>query len=177
MNYRNVVKDEDILKWEGLVFKICKKYSDNPTEDMLQFGRIGLWKGLLTYNYDNPTASLITYLARTITNEVFMYFRIESKQNRVNTLSLQNLLNTDEHGHELTLEDVIENKCNQLSILEYVQCFETIWNKTNPRDRQIFKMWFEGKKQGEISKVFGISQSYVSRIIKRIQEDFRGGSR
>lgn len=177
MNCRNVVDDKDILQWEGLVWKICNRYCYFPSEDLLQIGRIGLWKGLLTYNYDNPSANRMTYLTRTITNEIFQYFRIESKQNRLDTISLQHVLNMDEHGNELTLEDKVENTCDYLSILEYIQCFETTWNKTHPRDRQIFKLWWDGKNQREIGKILGLSQSCVSRILKRIQNDFKGGSR
>lgn len=177
MNCRNVVKDEDILQWEGLVFKICNKYCTFPSEDMLQVARIGLWKGLCTYNYEDPAANLMTYLTRTITNEVFQYFRIESKHSRLETVSLQHVLNRDEHGNELTLADKMEHSHDYISIVEYVECFETIWNNTCLRDREIFRMWYDGETQRQIAKHFGLSQSYLCRIIQKIQNDFKGGSR
>ena len=159
-----------------LVVYIAKKF-ETPTagiEDMISIGTIGLIKAVNTFE---PTKNikLATYASRCIENEILMYLRKSS--NRRQDASIDEPLNTDWDGKELLLSDVlgtdgdvvmgpIEADVDRKLLAEAV-------SRLSPREKDIISLRFGlgGRKeltQKEVADRMGISQSYISRLEKRI---------
>ena len=164
-----------------LVDYIAKKfeYSSVPTEDLISIGTIGLIKAVNTFC---PTRNikLATYASRCIENEILMYLR---KTNILKTeVSIDEPLNVDWDGNELLLSDVlgseadtvgqpIEKEDERRLILKLVDSLPE-------RERKIMKMRFgigtpREHTQKEVADILGISQSYISRLEKRILEKIK----
>lgn len=159
-----------------LVVYIAKKFENTGMniEDLFSIGSIGLIKAVQTYNL-NKQIKLATYASRCIENEILMQLR---KLNKIkNEVSLDESLNSDSDGNELLLEDVLYNEDeNVASDLEKSAEKEILWNiinKLNSREKEIMLLRFgldgkEEKTQKEVADMLGISQSYISRIEKKI---------
>ena len=159
-----------------LVVYIAKKF-ETPTagiEDMISIGTIGLIKAVNTFK-PSKKIKLATYASRCIENEILMYLRKSS--NRRQEASIDEPLNTDSEGNELLLLDVLSSDQNQVgSELEHDAECRTLHdavNRLQPRERQIMQMRFgllDGVEhtQKEVADEIGISQSYISRLEKRI---------
>ncbi len=164
-----------------LVVYIAKKFDSSgiPIEDLISIGTIGLIKAVNTFC---PTKSikLATYASRCIENEILMYLRKSSQLK--NETSIDEPLNVDWDGNELLLSDVLgssddivtsrleqETECNL--VLDAVKSLAE-------RDKLIMELRFGllGKKehtQKEVADLMGISQSYISRLEKRIIEKLK----
>lgn len=159
-----------------LVVFLAKKYENTKTslEDLVSIGTIGLMKAVKTFSLDK-NIRLATYASRCIDNEILMYLR---KNKRTKTeISLEDNLSYDENGNELHLEDIIgtesnliekqlEDSDNKNKILKHIQ-------ELNERDKNIIIMRYglygtDEKTQKEIAEELGISQSYISRIEKKV---------
>ncbi len=159
-----------------LVVYIARKFENTgiQVEDLISIGTIGLIKAVNTFD---PTKKikLATYASRCIENEILMYLR-RSVKNR-GDISLDEPLNVDWDGNELLLSDVLGTENDMIykkvegdiekSLLRQALC------KLNPRETLIIKLRFgleDGieKTQKEVADVLGISQSYISRLEKRI---------
>ena len=158
-----------------LVAHIAKKYAKNTDlEDMISIGSIGLIKGVETFSAEKG-ANLATYLARCIENEILMYLR---KNNAAKTeISIDEPLNTDWDGNELLLSDILgtDNDVVNRNIEEEVDrdLLRIAMSRLSKREMTIMKMRFgldntEEKTQKEVADLLGISQSYISRLEKRI---------
>ena len=159
-----------------LVVYIAKKF-ETPTagiEDMISIGTIGLIKAVNTFE---PTKNikLATYASRCIENEILMYLRKSS--NRRQDASIDEPLNTDWDGNELLLSDVLgtEGDLVMKPIEADVdrQLLRQAMSRLSPRERRIITMRFglDGRRertQKEVADHLGISQSYISRLEKRI---------
>ena len=159
-----------------LVVYIAKKF-ETPTagiEDMISIGTIGLIKAVNTFE---PTKNikLATYASRCIENEILMYLRKSS--NRRQEASIDEPLNTDGDGNELLLSDVLGSDENLVGLqLEQAAERATLRRSVEqlvPRERQIMELRFglvDGVEhtQKEAADALGISQSYISRLEKRI---------
>ena len=166
-----------------LVVYIAKKFesSNVPVDDLISIGTIGLIKAVNTFSPER-SIKLATYASRCIENEILMYLRkIANKKNEV---SIEEPLNTDWDGNELLLCDVLgsdpdivnrdlENELERDLLLQAV-------DRLNEREKLIMEMRFglNNKKaltQKEVADLLGISQSYISRlekkIIKRLRND------
>ena len=159
-----------------LVVYLAKKYESSgvPTEDLISIGTIGLIKAINTFRTDK-NIKLATYASRCIENEILMYLR-KNNGSRVE-VSFDEPLSTDWDGKELLLSDVlgtdsdvvmrpIEADVDRQMLADAVA-------KLNPRERDIITMRFGlgGSKeltQKEVADRLGISQSYISRLEKRI---------
>lgn len=159
-----------------LVVFIAKKYESTgyDIEDLVSIGSIGLIKGINTYKIDK-NIKLATYASRCIANEILMYVR--KNKNRKGEISFEDALNYDAEGNELHLEDIlgtdnnvvpdeIINKFDKMKLKEEI-------NLLDKRDRQIMIMrygLFNTKEytQKEVAEILGISQSYISRIEKKV---------
>ena len=159
-----------------LVAHIAKKYYAAPgeQEDFISIGTIGLIKAVNTFK-PSKKIKLATYASRCIENEILMYLRKSS--NRRQEASIDEPLNTDSEGNELLLLDVLSSDQNQVgSELEHDAECRTLHdavNRLQPRERQIMQMRFgllDGVEhtQKEVADEIGISQSYISRLEKRI---------
>ena len=138
-----------------LVAHIVKKYyaQTGDQDDLISIGTIGLIKGISTFKSDK-NVRLATYASRCIENEILMHLRKTSSQKT--ELSLDEPLNTDWDGNELLLSDVLGTE-----------------NDLEPRERHIISLRFglDGAReqtQKEVADRLGISQSYISRLEKRI---------
>ena len=168
-----------------LVVYIAKKFENTGIniEDLVSIGTIGLIKAVNTFD-PRKNIKLATYASRCIENEILMYLRRNLK-NRVE-VSLDEPLNVDWDGNELLLSDVLgtENDMIYKKIEGEVEK-SLLWqamHKLNPREKTIIQLRFGlgevgEKTQKEVADILGISQSYISRlekrILKRLQREIR----
>ena len=159
-----------------LVVFIAKKYESTgyDIEDLVSIGSIGLIKGINTYKIDK-NIKLATYASRCISNEILMYVR--KNKNRKGEISFEDALNYDAEGNELHLEDILGTDDNVVPD-EIINKFDKSKlkdeiSKLDDRDKQIMIMrygLFNTKEytQKEVAELLGISQSYISRIEKKV---------
>lgn len=165
-----------------LVVYIAKKFENTHVgvEDLVSIGTIGLVKAINTFKTDK-NIKLATYASRCIENEILMYLR-KTSGTRLE-VSLDEPLNVDWDGNELLLSDILGTDGDEVSgSLEAEEERKLIFSavkKLPERDRQIicerFGMNGTGKEktQKEVADLLGISQSYISRLEKRIIEDLK----
>lgn len=159
-----------------LVVYIAKKFENSGVniEDLISIGTIGLIKAVNTFKADK-NIKLATYASRCIENEILMYLRKINQQKL--DISLDEPLNVDWDGNELLLSDVLGS--DGLEINDNVEqedekrILHTCMQDLSHRERLIMNMRFglDGKKehtQKEVADILGISQSYISRLEKRI---------
>ena len=159
-----------------LVVYIARRFENTGIniEDLISIGTIGLIKAVGTYQ---PARSikLATYASRCIENEILMYLRKTSSQKT--ELSFDEPLNTDWDGNELLLSDILgtESDLVMRPIEADVdrQLLHRAMDSLEPRERKIITLRFgldgrEERTQKEVADVMGISQSYISRLEKRI---------
>jgi len=159
-----------------LVVYIARKFENTGVgvEDLISIGTIGLIKAINTFN-PSKNIKLATYASRCIENEILMYLR---RNNRIKTeISIDEPLNIDWDGNELLLSDILgtENDMIYRSIEDEVdkELLETAMKKLSVRDKKIMELRFGlasglEKTQKEVADMLGISQSYISRLEKRI---------
>ena len=174
-------RDDLITHNLRLVVYLSKKFETSgvPSEDIISIGTIGLIKAVNTFTPERKI-KLATYASRCIGNEILMYLRKTS--NRRQEASIDEPLNVDSDGNELLLSDVLGSDENQVGLrLEQDAERSTLRqsvNRLSPRERQIMELRFglvDGveRTQKEVADAIGISQSYISRLEKRIIRDLR----
>ena len=159
-----------------LVVYIAKRFETTGTgiEDLISIGTVGLIKAINTFRADK-SIKLATYASRCIENEILMYIRKNSGQKC--EVSIDEPLNVDWDGNELLLSDVLGNEEDTVSyeleqreerrvVREAVACLE-------PRERELIELRYglrtgNEMTQKEVADLLGISQSYISRLEKRI---------
>lgn len=159
-----------------LVVFLAKKYENTgiDLEDLVSIGTIGLIKGVSTYKSDK-NIKLATYASRCIDNEILMFLR--KNKRRKGEVSFEDNLSYDAEGNELHLEDIlgtepdvvtkgIEDKSDRKMLYEEI-------SKLNGRDKQIMVLRYglggtEEMTQKDVASLLGISQSYISRIEKKV---------
>ncbi len=161
-----------------LVVYIAKKFDSNgaSVEDLISIGTIGLIKAVNTF-CPARNIKLATYASRCIENEILMYLRKSSQLK--NEISIDEPLNIDWDGNELLLSDILGSEQDIVNhrIEQEVECDLVLQavSKLSERERNIMQLRFglEGNKehtQKEVADSLGISQSYISRLEKRIIE-------
>ncbi len=181
--YLVMAKDGDLFARDKLiehnlrlVVFLAKKYENTKVdlEDLVSIGTIGLIKGIKTYQMDK-NIKLATYASRCIDNEILMYLR---KNKKVRTeISFDESLSFDADGNELHLEDILgtdpdivtrdlERETERNLVMEEI-------NKLGKRDKEIIMLRYGlmGHKemtQKDVAELLGISQSYISRIEKKV---------
>ena len=159
-----------------LVVYIAKKFEtpDTDMEDLISIGSVGLIKAINSFKPDK-NIKVATYASRCIENEILMYLRKISKYKK--EVSLDEPLNIDSEGNELNLTDLVpcEINCPQADMDNRVekQLLWKILNKLNPREKEIMVLRYgldgrEEKTQKDVATDLGISQSYISRLEKKI---------
>ena len=159
-----------------LVVYLSKKYENTKVdlEDLVSIGTIGLIKGVNTYKLDK-NIKLATYASRCIDNEILMYLRKNKK--RRTEVSFEDSLSYDSEGNELHLEDILGTEPDIVTkgIEEETEkkLLQKEINKLNKRDKQIMILRYglfdnEEMTQKDVAKMLGISQSYISRIEKKV---------
>jgi len=167
-----------------LVVYIARKFDNTgiSSEDLVSIGTIGLIKAVNTYRNDKKI-KLATYASKCIENEILMYLR--KTANRKAEISIDEPLNTDWDGNELLLSDILgtdddiiyktlEEKIDRELLIEAL-------SRLSVRERNIMNLRFaldggDEKTQKEVADMLGISQSYISRlekkIIRRLRKEF-----
>ncbi|MDE5755637.1 MAG: RNA polymerase sporulation sigma factor SigE [Clostridia bacterium] len=164
-----------------LVVYIAKKFENTNVdiEDLISVGTIGLIKAVNSFD-DAKQIKLATYASRCIENEILMHLRKVIKTRK--ELSLDEPLNVDWEGNVLLLSDVLGTESDVIykDIETDVEREILIasFNKLPPRERQIIKLRFgilgsPKKTQKEIADMFGISQSYISRLEKKVMSKLK----
>jgi len=172
MEARNILIEHNLR----LVVFLAKKYDNTGTdlEDLVSIGTIGLIKAINTYKLDK-NIKLATYASRCIDNEILMYLR--KTKRKKSEVSFEDSLSYDADGNELHLEDVLgtekdivtkglDEELNKTIMLEEIQ-------KLSPRDKEIIEFRYGLNKrkemtQKDVANLLGISQSYISRIEKKV---------
>ena len=171
-NAKNILIEHNLR----LVVFLAKKYENTGYEldDLVSIGSIGLIKGINTYKPDK-NIKLATYASRCIANEILMFLRKNKK--RKTEISFEDALNYDNEGNELHLEDILgtdpdlvtkELEDNDLKMTLFKEI-----EKLPSRDKEIMKLRYGlfGSKeitQKELAEKLNISQSYISRIEKKV---------
>ena len=163
-----------------LVVYIAKKFDNTGVgvEDLISIGTIGLIKAINTFN-PKKNIKLATYASRCIENEILMYLRRNNKTKL--EVSIDEPLNVDWDGNELLLSDILgtegdtiyrdlENEAERKLLVKAI-------GRLSNRERMIVRMRFglgtldgEEKTQKEVADILGISQSYISRLEKKIMQ-------
>ena len=169
---RNILIEHNLR----LVVFLAKKYENTgfDIEDLVSIGSIGLIKGISTYKIDK-NIRLATYASRCIANEILMFLR-KNKRKKIE-VSLEDTLNYDADGNELHLEDILgteddivpkefENKVNKEIMQKEIDILDA-------REKEIMTLRYglnntNEYTQKEVADMLGISQSYISRIEKKI---------
>ncbi len=168
-----------------LVVYIARKFENTgiPVEDLISIGTIGLIKAVNTFD-NTKKIKLATYASRCIENEILMQLRRTSKMRY--EVSLDEPLKIDYDGNELLLSDVMGT--DEDTIYQYIEkdidysLLQTAMSKLYKRERTIVELRFglrgrEERTQKEVADLLGISQSYISRlekkIIGRLQREFQ----
>ncbi len=159
-----------------LVVYIARKFENTGIyiEDLISIGTIGLIKAINTFN-TSKNIKLATYASRCIENEILMYLRKNS--NMRSEVSIDEPLNVDWDGNELLLSDILGTDndviCRNIENEVDKRLLKSALTKLNVRERQIMELRFglgnrKTKTQKEVADLLGISQSYISRLEKRI---------
>ncbi|WP_324718199.1 RNA polymerase sporulation sigma factor SigE [Carboxydochorda subterranea] len=163
-----------------LVVYIARKFENTGigTEDLVSIGTIGLIKAVQTFD---PTRriKLATYASRCIENEILMFLRRNAKTR--SEVSLDEPLNTDWEGNELLLSDILGTESDVVRHLEdrvEKDLLYTAMHRLSGRERRIMELRFglldgEERTQKQVADLLGISQSYISRLEKRILRKLR----
>ena len=159
-----------------LVVFLSKKYENTgiDLEDLVSIGTIGLIKGVNTYKLDK-NIKLATYASRCIDNEILMFLR--KNKHRRGEISFEDSLSYDSEGNELHLEDIlgtaedIVTRPLEEEVEKKILYQELV--KLNDRDKEIMSLRYglfnkKEKTQKEVAEILGISQSYISRIEKKV---------
>lgn len=164
-----------------LVVYIAKKFENTGTglEDLISIGTIGLIKAINTFKTDK-NIKLATYASRCIENEILMYIR--KSGNIRSEISIDEPLNIDWDGNELLLSDILGNEEDEISYdlarKEECEAVHRAVASLNEREQLIIELRYglNGKKemtQKEVADLLGISQSYISRLEKKILSRMR----
>ena len=159
-----------------LVVYIAKRFENTGTgiEDLISIGTVGLIKAINTFRADK-SIKLATYASRCIENEILMYIRKNSGHHC--EISIDEPLNVDWDGNELLLSDVLGNDEDsvsyELEIREERRVVREAVAELEPRERELIELRYglrggDELTQKEVADLLGISQSYISRLEKRI---------
>lgn len=177
----NKAKEKLIEHNLRLVVFLAKKYENTgiDLEDLVSIGNIGLIKGINTFS-SNKNIKLATYASRCIDNEILMYLRKNKKIK--SEVSIDQALSLDGEGNELHLEDIIGTEKDLISNnIEEKDDKKIIIKEIlglKPRDKEIMLLRYgllgnDEYTQKEVAEKLGISQSYISRIEKKVIKRIR----
>ena len=160
-----------------LVVYVAKRYDNSancPLEDLISIGTIGLVKAINTFKADK-NIKLATYASRCIDNEILMFLRKNKK--RRGEVSFEDSLSYDSEGNELHLEDILGTDSDivtkEIENENDKKLFYKEIDKLNNRDKKIMILRYglynnEEMTQKDVANLLGISQSYISRIEKKV---------
>ncbi|NLL02144.1 MAG: RNA polymerase sporulation sigma factor SigK [Mollicutes bacterium] len=175
---RNILIEHNLR----LVVFLAKKYESTgyDIEDLVSIGSIGLIKGIQTYKLDK-NIKLATYCSRCIANEILMFIRKNKK--RKSEISFEDALSFDAEGNELHLEDILgtdeDTVYQEFSEKIDKESLEKELAYLSKREKLIISLRYglnnsEAYTQKEVAELLGISQSYISRIEKKVIKKLQG---
>lgn len=176
MNKDNDAKNTLVEKNLRLVVYIAKKFENSGIniEDLISIGTIGLMKGVNSYKLDK-NIKLATYASRCIENEILMFLR---KNNKIRSeISIDEPINIDSEGNDLSLSDILGTDIDvifkSVEDSDNKKVLNTAIRKLNEREKIIMQMRYgfngiDELTQKEVADKLGISQSYISRIEKKV---------
>ena len=165
-NAKNILIEHNLR----LVAHIAKKYASDKDslDDLISVGTIGLIKGINTFDC-KKTSKLTTYIARCIENEVLMMLRISKKNSP--EISIEECIGTDKEGNNITFSDILsaenEDVFEKIALKSDIKKLYEAMNEVLTEDERNILIWRFGlnnekrKTQKQISKILGISRSYV----------------
>lgn len=170
--YRSILVEHNLR----LVVYIAKRFENTGTgiEDLISIGTVGLMKAINTFCADK-SIKLATYASRCIENEILMYLRKNNGQRC--EVSIDEPLNVDWDGNELLLSDILGSEEDgvsyELEKREERQVVRSAVAELDERERELIELRYglrggEEMTQKEVADLLGISQSYISRLEKRI---------
>lgn len=175
-------RDKLISRNLRLIAHVLKKYNvpESVQDDLLSIGTIGLIKAVDSYSLEKGS-KFSTYAARCIDNEILMYFRSQKKS--AGDKSINDVIDTDKEGNELTLVDIIVGEDNIAENLEKkvnIEKMMRLLKGLDARERQVLILRYgldnkPPRSQQETADRLGISRSYISRIEKKAIEKLRQG--
>lgn len=176
-NAKNILIEHNLR----LVAHIAKKYAkEGNFDDLVSIGTIGLIKGINTFN-PKKASKLTTYISRCIENEVLMALRLSKKT--AGEVSLDETIGTDKEGNNMTFSDILagddEDIADEIALRVNIKRLYAEMEEVLTENERKILCWRYGlglkkkKTQHEISKILGISRSYVSRIEKRAIKKLR----
>ena len=160
--------EQAILDNESLVYFAINRYFPDlcSDEDIIQTGRIGLWKACT--NYDSTKSKFSTFAVRCIINEIRMELHDREKMGRLGKItSLDEPLYFDNSGNAVTLAHLFPDPSNNYYVINYDISF--LQNKLSERDVKVFELSIAGFSPEEIGKIFGYTRTWAYRIIKKVQ--------
>jgi RNA polymerase sporulation-specific sigma factor len=176
MNKDNEAKNTLVEKNLRLVVYIAKKFENSGIniEDLISIGTIGLMKGVNSYRLDK-NIKLATYASRCIENEILMFLR---KNNKIRSeISIDEPINIDSEGNNLSLSDILGTDIDvifkSVEDSDNKKVLNTAIRKLSDREKIIMQMRYgfngiDELTQKEVADKLGISQSYISRIEKKV---------
>ena len=164
-----------------LVVFVARRFegTGNCLEDLVSIGTVGLIKAINTFRADK-NIKLATYASRCIENEILMYMR--KRSSRRGEISIDEPLNVDWDGNELLLSDILGNEedgvAYEMEMMEERQLVREAVSRLEPRERELIELRYgmrtgDEMTQKEVADLLGISQSYISRLEKRILATLR----
>lgn len=158
-------RDQKIIENLKLVNHVLWKQFPNlaRNEDMFQIGCVGLIKAVDTFNEDTHIL-FSTYASKCITNEILMELR--KQQKRVSEISMETIILADADS-EITLSDILGG--NEIDILD----LEKFMKKLSPNEQTYFALRSKGYSKVQVSKLMGVSRSYVTRLSQRMLAKYK----
>lgn len=158
-------RDQKIIENLKLVNHVLWKQFPNlaRNEDMFQIGCVGLIKAVDTFN-ENTHILFSTYASKCITNEILMELR--KQQKRVSEISMETIILADADS-EITLSDILGG--NEIDILD----LEKFMKKLSPNEQTYFALRSKGYSKVQVSKLMGVSRSYVTRLSQRMLAKYK----
>lgn len=158
-----------------VIYVVAKSFIhvDYDKKDLVSLGILGLIKAVNSYNLNKKTA-FATYARSCISNEILMFLRKLKREKNIG--SLDQVINYDKDGNALTLKDIIKDDYDFTEEYIKIKSYEDIRNiviKLPSRDRTIVEMYYgfnenNTYEQSEIAEKLGVTQSYISRLLKKI---------
>lgn len=161
----------------GLVRYVAKQFASPNVDfdDLVSEGTIGLIKAASSFD-ETKKVKFSTYSSQCIRNEILMYLRRENKH--LDVRSIDDILSKDKDGNTLVLSEIIADKSNYYEDRDTNEVLENalnwILNLKDPKKRTVLLLKSAGVKQHKIGKDLGFSQSYISRIEKKMKENLQG---
>lgn len=161
--------EQEIIDNEKLVYFVINRYFPDfrEDEDIIQIGRIGLWKACVSH--DDTKSKFSTFAVRCIMNEIKMELRDRVRQWKLGEVaSMDETLVFDKDGNPVTLSHIIPDPTNGYCSVDYDISF--LGQKLSERDMEVFRLSMYGFTANEIGRAFGYTRAWASRVIKNAQK-------